>query len=192
MALNITSTGGGDIKPYVKFNSKADKWFVKKEGAEEVEEIARPTFVADFTNIKTGWFHYAEGQAPNIVLDPSLQTPAAKPSDLHKRGFQVDLYSKNTFGGVAVMTGASMHLCNAFNELYEAYEAGLADNKGKLPVVECAGSTPMKDKYGTNYKPTLKIVKWVDRPTELAGTSTEEEIPFEEPKKKVANSVSEF
>jgi hypothetical protein len=29
----------------------------------------------------------------------------------------------------------------------------------------------MKDKYGTNYKPKLEIVKWVDRPAELPDES---------------------
>jgi hypothetical protein len=29
----------------------------------------------------------------------------------------------------------------------------------------------MKDKYGTNYRPTLELVKWVDRPAELPDES---------------------
>jgi hypothetical protein len=29
----------------------------------------------------------------------------------------------------------------------------------------------MKDRYGTNYRPKLEIVKWVDRPAELPDQS---------------------
>ena len=35
-------------------------------------EIARPTFVADLPNIRTGWLRFRENQAPERVIDPSL------------------------------------------------------------------------------------------------------------------------
>ena len=47
MPLNIGASGS--IKPYAKYNSKADKWFAR--GDEGDVEIGRPTFVADFANI---------------------------------------------------------------------------------------------------------------------------------------------
>jgi hypothetical protein len=40
-----------------------------------------------------------------------------------------------------------------------------------MPVIACTGSEPMKDRHGTNYKPKLEIVKWVDRPAELPDKS---------------------
>jgi hypothetical protein len=49
-----------------------------------------------------------------------------------------------------------------------------------LPVVECTGSTPQKSDYGTNYKPTLKITKWVDKPVEFATGSVQETVTEEE------------
>ena len=52
--LNIGATGS--IKPYVKFNAKADKWFAKGETGDL--EIGRPTFVADLANIATGWLRF--------------------------------------------------------------------------------------------------------------------------------------
>ena len=48
--LNIGASGS--IKPYVKFNAKADKWFAKGETGDV--EIGRPTFVADLANIAHG------------------------------------------------------------------------------------------------------------------------------------------
>ena len=55
MSLNLGMSG--DFKPYVKFNAKADKWFVPGENGDQ--EIGRPTFVADFRNIATGWLLFA-------------------------------------------------------------------------------------------------------------------------------------
>ena len=69
--LNIGASGS--IKPYAKYNSKADKWFVR--GDEGDVEIGRPTFVADFANIRTGWLRFREGQAPERVID--LESPPA-------------------------------------------------------------------------------------------------------------------
>jgi hypothetical protein len=60
---------------------------------------------------------------------------------------------------------------NAIRELYQAFEEQRGSHPGQLPVIACTGSEPMKDKYGTNYKPKLEIAKWVDRPMELPDES---------------------
>lgn len=161
MALNLGKSSG-DFLPFLKFNAKAGR-FYKREGEQDVE-VSSPVFVADFGNIKTGWFLYQEGQAPSIVYDANLSTPAAQPSEKHKRGFKVNVYSEKTLGGLVEFAGASMHLSNAISEVYEAYEQDAAKNQGKMPVVACTEITPQKDKMGTNYKPTFVIQKWVDAP----------------------------
>lgn len=199
MALNLGSSG--DFLPYVKYNSKADKWFARIEKIDT--EIQRPTFVADLRNIKTGWFLLMEGQPPSIVWDPNLTTPAAKPSDKHKRGFKLALFSQQFFGGDGLVefTGASMHVCSAINDLYTAYEKDLPANLGKLPVVAVTGATPQKDKHGVNYRPIFSIVKWVDAPaifdtavtpsSPAASVQSNQNRPMQ-PIPQVASSSSEF
>jgi hypothetical protein len=169
MGLNIVSQGG-DFDPWVKFNGKAGRWYIKgADGAEQ--EIANPTFVADFANIKTGWINFVAGMAPDRVWDKSITEPTAKPSEAHKRGFSLRLFSKASFGGVCELSSSSMHLCNAISELYDQFEKEIGAHKGELPVVQCTGATPQKDKMGTNYKPTFAILKWVPRPAELDGAA---------------------
>ena len=80
-------------------------------------------------------------------------------------------YSQKFFGGAVELASASIHMGNAIRELYQAYEEQRGSHPGQLPVIACVGSEPMKDKYGTNYKPKLEIVKWVDRPAELPDES---------------------
>jgi hypothetical protein len=58
---------------------------------------------------------------------------------------------------------------DAMNDLHDHWLAGKDANPGKLPVVKCVGVTPVTNKHGTNYKPQLEIVSWVDRPAEMAG-----------------------
>ena len=130
------------------------------------QEIARPTFLLDLKNIRTGWLRFREGQAPERVIDPSLDRAAPSPGEDFKRGFVVTAYSPKFFGGAVEFSSASIHLSNAIREVYAAFEENGAktENRGKVPVVACTGSEAMKDKYGTNYRPKLEIVKWVDRP----------------------------
>ena len=168
MALNIG--GGGAGKAYAKYNAKADKWFCRAVGGDDTE-IERPTFVADFDNLATGWMRFTEGMAPEKVMDPSLTQPAPSPGENFKRGFVLTIYSPKYFGGAVEFGGSSLHLANAIKDVYGEYEAGRAANPGKLPVIACTGSQAMKDKFGTNYRPTFALAKWVDRPAELPSVS---------------------
>jgi hypothetical protein len=167
MPLNIGASG--TIKPYAKYNSKADKWFARSDEGDV--EIGRPTFVADFANICTGWMCLREGQPPEKVIDPSLDRVAPSPGEGFKRGFVLMVFSQNFFGGAVELASASIHMGNAMREVYQAYEEQQGHHPGQLPVIACTGSEPMKDKYGTNYKPKLEIVKWIDRPAELPDQS---------------------
>jgi hypothetical protein len=166
--LNIG--GSANLKSYVKYNAKADKWFVRGADGEE-KEIERPTFVIDFENLATGWLRFREGQAPERVMDRRIGEIARKPGEDFKRGFVVMVYSPKFFGGTAEFSSASFHLCNAIVDTYEKCEAGKASNPGKLPVIACTGSQAMKDRYGTNYRPTFTITQWVDRPADLPNVS---------------------
>ena len=163
MPLNIGVSGM--IKHFAKYNAKADKWFIRGEDGDV--EIERPTFVVDFDNIATGWLRFREGQAPERVMDPSLDRAAPLPGEEFKRGFVVMAFSPRYFDGAAEFASASLHLANAIKDIYVQYEAGKSDNPGKLPVISCTGSQAMKDRYGTNYRPTLSLVQWVERPSEL-------------------------
>jgi hypothetical protein len=170
MGLNIG--GSGTVKPWAKYNSKADKWFIRgPEGGDQ--EIARPTFLIDLKNIATGWFRFAQGQAPERVIDPSLNQVAPSPGDGFKRGFVVMCFSQKFFGGAVEMSGASLHLSNAIRDVYAKFteEEGKPENRGKVPVIACVGSDAMKDKHGLNYRPRFELVKFADRPAELPDTS---------------------
>ena len=166
----------GVIKPYVKYNSKADKWFVRAEGGGD-QEIARPTFLMDLANIRTGWLRFLEGQAPERVIDPSLDRTAPNPGQGFKRGFVVNCFSPKFFGGLVELASASIHTSNAVRDVYAVFEeqAGAVENRGKVPLIACTGSAPMKDQYGTNYRPKLEVVRWVERPAELPDASPVED-----------------
>ena len=167
MPLNIGVSGS--IMPFAKYNAKADKWFVRGDDGDE--EIARPTFLADLANIATGWLRFREGEAPERAIDPSLDRAAPGPGEGFKRGFVLAVFSENFFGGLVELSSASIHMGNAVREVYQIFEDQRGSHPGQVPVIACTGSEAMKDKYGTNYRPKLELLKWVDRPADLPDAS---------------------
>lgn len=197
MALNLNN-GGGDFLPHIRYMASTSSWSMSGENGQQQFQFTQAIF--DLENIRTGWCLFVEATAPEWVMDANLQTPAAKPSDGRdwKRGFKVNLFSKSMFGGEGVRefatsaTGAVMSIA----KLYEDYEAQVAANPGKLPVVEYKGSVPQKVGKGNTTVPTFVINKFVDRPAELTATPTapvqqvaaqQNNVPVQ-----ASNSVSEF
>jgi hypothetical protein len=152
------------------------QWFVRGDGGGDLE-IARPTFLLDLANIRTGWLRFQEGQAPERLIDPALDRTAPTPGEGFKRGFVVMAFSSKFFGGAVEMASASIHVSNAIRDVYAVFEeqAGRTENRSKVPVIACTGADAMKDKYGTNYRPKLELTKWVDRPAEFPDASPVEE-----------------
>lgn len=192
--LNIVSQPGSYEK-YFKFNSKSGRFYMKGDDGEV--EVTPASFVADLENIKTGWLMFAAGMAPDRVWDASLTQPAPKPSEHHKRGFSVRLFSNASFGGVVELSSSSMHLCNSINDLYESFEKQKGATAGLMPVVKFTGITSMKDAKGTNYKPTFVIEKWIAAPGEFTQDATPatqaQSAPAPTPvAAPAASSVSEF
>jgi hypothetical protein len=164
MGLNIG--GSSNSKPYFKYSAKSDKWFVRGADGED-KEIDRPTFAADFANIETGWFRFDEGRPPERVMDPSLEHATACPGEKFRRGFVLQAFSPKYFGGAAEIISTSIHLSNVIKEIYDEFVKEKDTHPGKVPLLSCTGSQAMKDRHGTNYRPMIKIINWVDRPPEL-------------------------
>lgn len=170
--MSSTSGEGGDFKVYVSYNAKAGRWYTKEDKPDaEQFEVANMTAVFDMDNLQTGWFLFAPGVAPVKSFDPSLAEASPKPGDGFKRGFQIDVFSNANLMGVREFSATAGIVIDAMNDLHDHWLAAKDANAGKLPVVKCVGVTPVTNKHGTNFKPQLEIVSWVDRPAELSGNA---------------------
>lgn len=168
MPLNL-SVSDGDFTPYIKYNAKAGRWYVKPEGATEELEITNPALAFDMANIQTGWLFYAEGSGPEKVWDPSPSVMAAKPPGPRKfkRGFEVMVYGNALVGGkklgVREFSSTAANVITAMLRMYGEYESAAAANIGKVPVFICKGVKPITGAYGVNYEPQFELQSWVDR-----------------------------
>jgi len=187
MALGLSTggNGGGEIRPYVKYDAKAGRMFRidRVQGSDgqyateqhEITNVAQ--FVADLVNIRVGWINYtAQGPVRKLVVLGTEPIPA-RPDDKNsegklafKQGFEIDLLlNKDSGGGPSRLLGSAAGcVIDAMDELHDAFSAAPESKAGKLPVVKIASVMPVKSGQSTNYKPVFQIVSWVDRPTALA------------------------
>lgn len=168
MPLNL-SVGDGDFTPYIKYNAKAGRWYVKPEGATEDVEVANPALAFDMAHIKTGWIFYNEGSGPEKIWDPSPTQMAPKPRDARKfkRGFEVMVYGNVVVAGkklgIREFSSTAGNVIGAILRMYGEYEAGAAANPGKVPVYVCTGVKPITGAYGVNYEPQFALQSWIER-----------------------------
>lgn len=172
MPLNLQANDG-DFTPFIKYNAKAGRWYVRHEGQDGDVEIMNPVLAFDMANIKTGWIFYAEGSGPEKVWDPAPNITAPKPAGpkAFKRGFEVLVYGKADNIGVREFSSTATNMISSILEMYAEYEKSVT-NIGKIPVYACKGVKPINGKYGTNYQPLFTLDSWLtaspfnlDKPT---------------------------
>lgn len=170
MPLNL-SISDGDFTPFLRYNAKAGRFYVRAEGASEETEIHNPLLAFDMANIKTGWLHYSEGAGPQKVWDPSQEQSAPKPPGPQKwkRGFEVMVYGNGIIPGTNQKIGLREFSSTAGNvigpmlRMHADYEAGMIQNAGKIPVYGCSGVKAINGMHGVNYEPLFALKQWVDR-----------------------------
>lgn len=190
MPLNLSVGGDGDFTPFIKYNAKAGRWYVKPEGQTDEVEISNPSLAFDMANIRTGWLFYQEGSGPEKIWDPSPAQMAPKPAGPRKfkRGFEVMVFGNAIIPGTHHKLGLREFSSTAGNvitsivNMYAVYEAGKDVNLGKVPVFACQGVKPIQGAYGTNYEPQFTLAQWVERakvPAFEVNTTSAEPAAFE-------------
>lgn len=169
MPLNL-SVNDGDITPYLKYNAKAGRWYMRPQGQSQDIEIDRPRLIFDMANIKTGWLFYQEGIGPEKVWDPSPAQAAPRPAGPRKfkRGFEVMVVGNDNIPGVGPIglrefSSTASNVIAAILRMYDDYERGMAANPDAVPFYVCTGVTAIQGTYGTNYEPKFTLKAWVPR-----------------------------
>lgn len=193
MPLNLT-VADGDFVPYIKYNAKAGRWYVKAEGSSEDIEILNPALAFDMANIRTGWLFYSEGSGPEKVWDPSPAQMAARPLGPRKfkRGFEVMVYGNTPVGtkklGLREFSSTASNVIGAMLRMYESYEKDTIMNPGKVPVFVCKGVKPINGAYGVNYEPQFELQTWIER-TRIPDFDKQVEKPIMPPKDDMADDI---
>jgi hypothetical protein len=76
----------------------------------------------------------------------------------YKRGFSVDLYSKDL--GIRTWSSTSVGATMGFLALYEEIDKQLSANQGKVAVIEYTGSDAKPVGKGNTRVPKFKVLGW--------------------------------
>ena len=170
----------GGFTARVEYNAKAGRFYrVEREmvnGSYETQKIEirdnEFSAVFDLQNIEVGWANFPKGAAPSIHLAKLGGAIPARPDQNHKQAFKVRIALSKACAGTGDQLREFMSSANgvrgAMDLLHDAFETGVAQNPGKIPVVKVKAVLPVTNQHGTNYTPDFEIVGWVDRPAVLA------------------------
>lgn len=183
MALGLpTTSSSGEFTPRVQYDARAGRLFridrtQTAEGwqSEQVELKFPVQMIMDLENTLVGWMRFGVG-APDFRLVPVGEPMPPKPSDDHKQGVQLRLFSPKVLGGLREWSANAKCVLTAVDSLHTQAMADLVKNPGKVPVVEWVDTMAITSGQGaqrsTNYAPVLKLVKWTDRPDALKAVET--------------------
>jgi hypothetical protein len=155
--LGLTGEGGGQ---YIRYNASTGTWNV------DGEQIQLGQFLVDPTSLKTGWGKIVAGSSPSWSWDTRPGVKGDQPSDEHKRGFSLQMYSK-TIGQREWSTnsaGSNKGLSAIWGQISDQAVA----NPGKVPVLKFTGATVIAIGKGSTQVPNFTLEKWVDAPADFA------------------------
>ena len=128
MPLNLQN----DFTPHIRWMAQTSAW--RKSAPDGHELVTWEHAVFDLANIETGWAIFAEGQAPEWVMDPSLNKRAAKPQDGRdwRRGFKLLVFSESALDGLREFATTAVGAARGILELYGQYEAAAKQHPGTV------------------------------------------------------------
>lgn len=184
MALGISTESSGQFIPYLKYDARAGRWFrAKNKDAGETQDMdVTHNFAAalDLANIQVGWLLYPKGAAPVYVVQDVSKGLPDKPGKDYKQGFTMKVALNG--GEVFEFSSTSKATISAIDELHTLFMADARGTEKKMvPVVEMVGTeiveTQAAQGVTRNYKPTLKIVDWVQRPAAFDAAPARQSAP---------------
>ena len=171
MPLQILNTSTGNA--FVRYSIEDNMWLMSTpegEPRDVTDAIMSNPIYVDIANIKMGWLKLTGGRdwiewADN---DPS-KTP--KPSDAHKQGFSLFMFSKKVFGEEEPQrefNSSQVGMLEFVKKLYDELEDTFED--GKAAVIQLTGASRVKIGRGSSRIPTYKFIAMKESPIEVDET----------------------
>lgn len=154
--LGLTGEGGGQ---YIRYNASTGTWNV------DGQPVQFGQFLLDPTSLKTGWGKITAGTAPSWQWDTRPGVKGEQPTEEHKRGFSLQLYSKAI--GQREWSTNSAGSNKGLSAIWGAISDQAVANPGKVPVMKYTGSTVIAIGKGSTQVPNFTLDKWIDAPAEF-------------------------
>lgn len=178
---------GGSFLPIIKYDARSGRVSRRdRENGENNDVDITKNFKAifDLENVEIGYINFNTGGAPDFRTARYADgVTINKPEgEGYKRGVRfVIKLSKECGGDVREFASNAGAFLDGANKLMDAYDAGVKENPGKLPVVELKDSVAKTSSGGalktTNYVPVWEITGWVKRPEGFTYTARSSSAP---------------
>lgn len=166
---------GGETQPYVVYGGKSGQW--QKVDEKVKTPVTLGEIIIDLENLRTGWGKFADGQAPEWVMNKDKTVFGPIPSEavdkdgkkMWKKGVKVTFFSPATFGGdgLRAFDTTAFGAYSGISQALDLYEAAAAANPGKVPVFAYKGFTNHGSGQKATTIPQFELLRWVDRPAGL-------------------------
>ena len=163
----IQATGN----PFIRFGIEENEWNISSENGLVPVDLVGKTIGIDIANIQMGWLSLSGGRDWQPWPDNN-PLKLENPSDQHKQGCSVSMYSTKLFGDSPVreLSTSQIGMLDFVKNLYDEAEQ---DTKFKthIPMVKMGDAPKRKVGKGSTRTPAFEITGWADRPDELGGGS---------------------
>ena len=180
MPLKLLNTSGGNA--FVRYSIEDNMWLISTPEGEPQDVtdaiMSNPIYI-DIANVEMGWLKL-QGGRDWVVWEDNEPANTPKPSDAHKQGFSVQMYSKKVFGEdepQREFNSSQVGMLEFIKKLYDELEDSFED--GKAAVVQLTGATRVKIGKGSSRIPTYKFLAMRESPIE----DNHVEAPMPEPTK---------
>ena len=167
MPLKLLNTSGGNA--FVRYSIEDNMWLISTPEGEPQDVtdaiMSNPIYI-DIANVEMGWLKL-QGGRDWVVWEDNEPANTPKPSDAHKQGFAVQMYSKKVFGEEEPQrefNSSQVGMLEFIKKLYDELEDSFED--GKAAVVQLTGATRVKIGKGSSRIPTFKFMGMNTNPIE--------------------------
>jgi hypothetical protein len=161
------AASSGDFIQPLRWLSTAGFWSTWDDVSRMMVDVAEWTAVVDFRYPRTGWMKIQKGVAPDYVWDAVPGQAGPQPGKDFRYGVAVVLFSSEHLGGVRELCTPNPGVFDAISLLHAEYEKSPQAAAGMLPVVATGKPKGFSIKYGDFFDPTMSIIDWGKRPSEL-------------------------
>lgn len=176
MPLKVLNSSGGNA--FVRYSIEDNMWLMSTpegEPQDVSDAIMENPIYIDIANIQLGWLKLTGGRdwvvwedndPGKLGADGKLKNP--KPTDAHKQGFAVQMYSKKVFGEdepQREFNSSQVGMLEFIKKLYDELENSFED--GKAAVIQLTGASRVKIGKGSSRIPTYKFMGMNTNPIEV-------------------------
>lgn len=133
------------------------------------EEVKFTHMLLDPSSLKTGWIQIQQGVGPDCHWDEAVGKVGNRPSEDHRRGFQVMVYLKE--GGWHQWQQNQVGVLQGFATVWAEIKAQMGSNEDKVAVIKYNNFEINSKGKGTTRIPKLELVKWQDYPKDEESAS---------------------